>query len=453
MTEMKNRNADLISCTYMTDGVMMPFCKGCGHTHILRKLDDALHKLNLNPKDVCFVTDIGCIGLTDALFDKVHTVHTTHGRSTAFATGIALADSVLASKKLKTIVLIGDGGSMIGLLHIVNAALLNTDVTCIVANNFLFGMTGGQQSSFSPIDFITQTTPEGNMIPPIDICKVVDSCKAGFTARKISTDKDLPQVFADAISFDGFSLVEVLELCTEHATVKNDLKGNALADVAKKNEHELGNLKNDSSRKEFGKAYLEKFHSQEREFNLFSKFIEQEYDYYLKDKLQIIVAGSAGEKVQSSAGMLCQSAVKCGLFVTQKNDNPVTQGTGFSLSEVIISPHEIYFTAADSPDAVIIVSEDGLKECRRQKIFERVSDKTFFVIDESIELPFESNKVIKKNFRKICTPSKAAICAVEMLVEKLNPFPIQALKTTFKNKYGDDLESIFARLHESENLA
>lgn len=137
-------------CSYMTHGAVMPFCKGCGHSNILKKMNDALAMLNLDPKDVCLVTDIGCIGLADALFDKVHTVHTTHGRSTGFATGLAVADKVLASKRMKTVVLIGDGGSMIGLLHIVNAALMNVDVTVIVANNFLFGMTGGQYFRLLP---------------------------------------------------------------------------------------------------------------------------------------------------------------------------------------------------------------------------------------------------------------------------------------------------------------
>jgi pyruvate/2-oxoacid:ferredoxin oxidoreductase beta subunit len=91
------------SCTFMTEGAVMPFCKGCGHSNILNKLNNALGSLNLDPKDVCLVTDIGCIGLADALFDKVHTVHTTHGRSTGFATGIAVADKVLAEKRLKTV--------------------------------------------------------------------------------------------------------------------------------------------------------------------------------------------------------------------------------------------------------------------------------------------------------------------------------------------------------------
>ncbi|MEK7263666.1 MAG: hypothetical protein AAB071_04050 [Bacteroidota bacterium] len=72
--------------TFLAEQCSMPFCKGCGHSHILRKLNDALVQLHLQPEDVCIVSDIGCIGLADALFAVPHTVHTTHGRSTGFAT-------------------------------------------------------------------------------------------------------------------------------------------------------------------------------------------------------------------------------------------------------------------------------------------------------------------------------------------------------------------------------
>src|SRR3990172_12817785 len=122
---------------YLNDQVKFPFCKGCGHNNVLRRLNESLVALQLGVNDVALVTDIGCIGLADNLFKDIHTVHTTHGRSTAFATGIALADSVLENGKLKTIVLIGDGGAMIGLQHLVHAAMLNVDVTVIIFNNFI----------------------------------------------------------------------------------------------------------------------------------------------------------------------------------------------------------------------------------------------------------------------------------------------------------------------------
>ncbi|MCR4417214.1 MAG: thiamine pyrophosphate-dependent enzyme [Ignavibacteria bacterium] len=437
-------NIDInIECTYMTKGAQMPFCKGCGHSHILRKLDEALLKLKLNPEDICLVTDIGCIGLADYLFDKVHTVHTTHGRSTAFATGIALADKVLASKKLKTIVLIGDGGAMIGLLHIVNAALLNTDVTVIVADNFLFGMTGGQQSAFSPIDFITQTSPLGNIIPPLDLCKVAVSSKAQYVARKISTDKDLVDTLTEAISYNGFSLVEVLELCTEYAVEKNKLKGTDLIKIAENHEHQLGVIENKKERKEFSVSYIEKFFKSESDFNLFTNFISPDQntiDFNSKfgvDQIGIIISGSAGEKVQSSAAMLCQAAAQSGLFTTQKNDNPVTQGSGFSLSEVILSPDEIYYTGVDSPFAIIVVSIDGLKELKSQNIFEKVNDGTIIIYDESLDLPVQTKKMYKLPLRKLCGPDRAALGGIDVLLNLIEPFPLKNFHSLIEKRFGD----------------
>jgi len=121
----------------------MPYCKGCSHGLVVRALADALYATGLPPERLCLVSDIGCVGLIDRLFPTVHTVHTTHGRSTAFASGIAMADGVLEDGKLKVVVVIGDGGATIGLLHLVGAAQLNVDVTVIVHNNHLYGMTGG----------------------------------------------------------------------------------------------------------------------------------------------------------------------------------------------------------------------------------------------------------------------------------------------------------------------
>lgn len=427
----------IMDCTYMTEGAVMPYCKGCGHTIVTKKLNEALEKLKLPSKDVVLVTDIGCIGLIDALFDKVHTVHTTHGRSTAFATGIAVADKTVADKKLKTIVMIGDGGSMIGLLHIVNAALLNTDVTVLVANNFLFGMTGGQQSSFSPIDFITQTTPQGNIIPPLDICSVAVSAKAGYVARKIASDKDLSDAIAEAINYDGFSLVEVLELCTEHATTKNELKGTDLAKIADINGHQLGLIHNDNSRVEFGKEYSEKYLTQIKGFRLSDNIITQTDKHNLTSQISFFISGSAGEKVQSAAAILCEAAVRCGLFTSQKNDNPVTQGSGFSLSEVIISPEEIFFTGAEKPSVVILVSHEGLKEAIAQKVFERISEDSIIIADESLELPETNSKVIKLSLRKSCGAFKAALGAIDYYISNFNPFPGNVLHKIIEKKFGN----------------
>ena len=420
----------------MTYGAAMPFCKGCGHTNILKKLNDALEILKLDPADVCLVTDIGCIGLADALFDKVHTVHTTHGRSTGFATGIAAADKVLGGKKLKTIVLIGDGGSMIGLLHIVNAALMNVDVTVILANNFLFGMTGGQQSSLTPEHFVTITSPYGTMNPPLDICRIAEASKGGYIARKISTDKDLADIMAEAISFDGFSMVEILELCTEHGTKRNDLKGSKLAQIAEAEGHTIGIIKDDKSRQEFARKYYSELESQNPELKPLN-LITPAKEHSLSEAQGFIIAGSAGERIQSSAAMLCEASLKSGLEVTQKNDNPVTQGSGFSLSEVIISPVEVNYTGVSEADFVIITSENGLKELESQDIYKRVKKGTVFIIDESLELKKNASNVIKLPLRKMCSPDKAALGAIDYLIRKYEPFPHGFFGKRLETKFGE----------------
>lgn len=437
----------LDNCVYMTSDMAMPFCKGCGHNNILKKLNEALIQLKLDPKDVCLVTDIGCIGLADALFDKIHTVHTTHGRSTGFATGIAVADKVLAEKSLKTIVLIGDGGSMIGLLHIVNAALMNTDVTVIVANNFLFGMTGGQQSSLTPEHFVTITTPFGSMNPPLDICKIAEASKGGFIARKTSTDKDLTDTMARAISHDGFALIEVLELCTEHGTKRNDLKGNMLAKLAEAEGHMTGMLKESHDRKEFSIKYAEAVESHIGEMKQ-QKYIIPSDNHNLKQPVGVIISGSAGEKVQSSAGFLCQAAAGCGLTVTQKNDNPVTQGSGFSLSEVIISPEEINYTGVSEADFVIIVSEDGLKELRSQGIYNRLKKETVFIIDENIRLERSGLNPVSLPLRKLCGADKACLGAVDYYVRKYKPFEHKEFRKVIEKKFGD-----YSKIFKSEYYA
>ena len=187
-----------------------PYCKGCGHPLVLRALGEALARLAIAPANVAVVTDIGCVGLADGQIAGPHTIHTTHGRSTAFAAGLALADSVLGEGRLKPIVLIGDGGATIGINHLVSGALLNPDVTVLVHNNFLYGMTGGQSSAFTPVDFVTSTAPQGSFVPPLDLARVLLAARAPFVARKLSGDRDLVDVLERAIAHPGFAAVEIL---------------------------------------------------------------------------------------------------------------------------------------------------------------------------------------------------------------------------------------------------
>ena len=412
---------DTSPTTFLTEPCAMPFCKGCGHSHVIRKLNDALVKLQLDPAKVNLVSDIGCIGLADALFELPHSVHTTHGRSTAFATGIELADSVLRDSNLKTVVLIGDGGAMIGLLHLVNAALLNVDVTVLLCNNFLFGMTGGQNSAFSPLEFITPTTPRGNLIPPIDLCRVVEDAHAGFVARELATDHDLAGVIADAIAHPGFSLVEIVELCTEHGTSRNEISGKALREIIERSGQRFGMLKRSTERPEFGDAYRRKFPQVEISWSApAGSAVIAQSAHTLRNQMGLVIAGSAGERVQTAAGILCEAAARSGLYASQKNDNPVTQGSGFSLSEVCLGREEIEYTGIEHPDAVVVVSADGLSELTDKRLFERLKPESTLLIDASLTVPESAATVISLPFRSLCGPGKAASGAVACYLEKIH---------------------------------
>ena len=418
--------------SYLVDDPRFPFCKGCGHTNVLRRLNEALVSLQLSPEQVVLVTDIGCIGLADALFKEVHTVHTTHGRSTAFATGIALADSVLADNKLKTIVLIGDGGAMIGLQHLVHAAMLNVDVTVLICNNFVYGMTGGQGSSLTPECFVTATTPKGNIVPPVDMCEILKNSNAPFVARALATDQNLASLLQNAIQFKGFSAVEILELCTEYAVQQNDLTGKKLAEIAANHKWKLGMVNESDRRDTFEKRYRSV--NEPGVVGKAAASVQSIVPSSLKKPISIVLAGSAGEKVQSAAGILCQAAVNCGLQVTQKNDNPVTQGSGFSLSEIWLSPNEIHFTGIESPDFVIVTSEDGLREMRSQRTFEKLSQDSLVYIDDSLQ---ESGVNSRYPFRKRFGASRASIGALVLLTIQHDIVDKSVLQDVLKSKFGE----------------
>lgn len=428
-----------MTACYLVKDAPIPYCKGCGHNVVLRAFGEALEKLQLAPADIAVVTDIGCVGLADALLAAPHTVHTTHGRSTAFATGLGLADSVLGANKLKPIVMIGDGGAMIGINHLVNAALLNVDVTVLMHNNFLFGMTGGQNSAFSPMEFVTATTPGGNVVPPLDLARVLLASRASFVARKLTGDRDLSEVFARAIAHSGFAMVEILELCTGFATKSNPLTGTQLKQVAQKAGYDLGVMR-EERRATFGVGYKERI----REASAAGrKKLHSTVPIAAGTKAvqRLVLAGTAGEGVQTAAMLLGQAAMLCGLRITQKNDYPVTQGTGFSVSEVILSPDEILFTGIDKPDAVLVVSGDGEKELERSGVLGRVTEGTVVLVDTDVGMPELPCAIQRLPFRSVAGAKNAALASVAQWLDMTRAVPVEALWAVIEDRFPKTAES------------
>ncbi|ABR48785.1 thiamine pyrophosphate protein domain protein TPP-binding [Alkaliphilus metalliredigens QYMF] len=198
------------------------WCPGCGHGIIMRALAQAIDNLKLDKDKICLVSGIGCSSRAPGYMDY-NTLHTLHGRALAFATGVKLANP-----DLKVIVITGDGDcTAIGGNHLIHASRRNIDITTIVFNNNIYGMTGGQYSPTTPTNEFGTTAPFGNIDQPFDICKLVDAAGATFVGRGTAYHAiQLSKLIEQAIDHTGFSLVDAISTCPTYYGRKNN-KGSA----------------------------------------------------------------------------------------------------------------------------------------------------------------------------------------------------------------------------------
>ena len=394
----------------------LPFCKGCGHILVTSNCEKALAKIGYDPLDVVLVTDIGCHGIIDKSF-LTHTVHGLHGRSLAFAGGISMA---LASPEKKIIVFIGDGGATIGMQHLIGAAHYGLDMTVIVHNNMLYGMTGGQPSEFTPCGFKTPAQPGGSNKIGYDICNLVSEAGSSYTERVLGVG-DYSESLAKAFAIKGFSLVEVMEICTSYGVKSNP--GLKLSAVVKEAGLEVKVYENRKSR-----IYKDQAASKKESLLSEKKIIEINFSSELKRKYSIQISGSAGEGVQSAAEFLAKAAMKTGLYVTKKGSYPVTVGIGYSSADLILSSEPVKYTGISKPDVLIITSNDGLsysKETARQ-----MKDGTL-LIDDQLQTPETGAKVVKLPFRSKAGNRYCALYSLFWLINSTKTIPPEAMQQVF----------------------
>jgi len=192
-----------------TDRLPHIWCPGCGHGIIFKALLRAIDSLEIEKDDVMLVSGIGCASRLPGYAD-FNTLHTTHGRALPFATGIKVM-----KPKLNVIVTSGDGDAVaIGGNHFIHTCRRNVDMTLIIFNNSIYGMTGGQVSPTTPFSSFASTAPYGNLSHHFDFVKLADAAGATFVARATTYHvKLLEKVIRQGVEHKGFSVVEVLEDC------------------------------------------------------------------------------------------------------------------------------------------------------------------------------------------------------------------------------------------------
>ncbi len=185
------------------------WCSGCGIGSIMGAIIRSVHELKINKNNVALVSGIGCSSRMPIYMD-FNTLHTTHGRALPFATGIKMV-----RPDMKVIVVSGDGdGLAIGGNHFIHACRRNIDITLVIINNYIYGMTGGQVSPTTPLGSYAHTAPYGCIDPPFDAVKVASGAGASYVARASNYHiVQAAKYIKKAIGHKGFSMVEVMSNC------------------------------------------------------------------------------------------------------------------------------------------------------------------------------------------------------------------------------------------------
>jgi len=197
------------------------WCSGCGHGIVLNGLIRAVEKLGMSRNEMVMVSGIGCSSRISGYMD-FHTLHTIHGRALAFATGVKLS-----KPELNVIVPMGDGDALsIGGNHFIHAARRNIDITAIVMNNRIYGMTGGQYSPLSGPGIMATTAPYSNIDQGFDVVEMAKAAGATFVARTTTYHvQQMADIIRAAVLHEGFSVVEVMSQCPTYFGRKNKQGG------------------------------------------------------------------------------------------------------------------------------------------------------------------------------------------------------------------------------------
>lgn len=195
------------------------WCWGCGDGVILKATIRAIDKMGWDMNNVCVVSGIGCSGRFSSYID-CNTVHTTHGRTIAYATGIKLANP-----KVNVIVVAGDGDALaIGGNHTIHGCRRNINLNFILINNFIYGLTNSQISPTTPQGMWCVSAQNGNIDPTFNASNLAIGAGASFVARESMIDpKKLEKILVKSFEHKGFSFVEVLSNCHINLGRKNKM--------------------------------------------------------------------------------------------------------------------------------------------------------------------------------------------------------------------------------------
>ncbi|KPJ78851.1 MAG: 2-oxoglutarate synthase [Deltaproteobacteria bacterium SG8_13] len=405
------------------------FCPGCSHDRITGALDQAFQKLGLAGSQVAIVSDIGCSGLFDTFF-HTHALHGLHGRALTYAAGIKLA-----RPGLQVVVTMGDGGQGIGGAHLLAACRRNLNLTMLVLNNFNFGMTGGQFSVTTPSEARVGSGFLNQLEKPLDICQVARSAGAAYVKRCSSYQSGLADDIAEAIAFEGFSLVDIWGICPGRYSRQNPLTPKIIAESMAAMPPADGVVE-ENRRPEYGSVYRKTAKGQK---TVHPPHVEQQFQPPGTGRHEILLLGNAGQRIITAGEILCLAGMTAGLQATQKNEYNITVLRGPSVCEVILSSDRISFTGLGQPDVVIVLSREGVD--RRKSLFAELHPQSLVLKATDTQIPDCSGAVHLLDFKKMgVKPADRALASLAVLAKAGKIIDIEMLKAALWLRFTDKVQ-------------
>jgi pyruvate/2-oxoacid:ferredoxin oxidoreductase beta subunit len=385
--------------------------------------------MGLRGEEIVIVSDIGCSGLFDTFFNT-HAFHGLHGRALTYATGLKMAQP-----DLHVIVTMGDGGLGIGGAHVLSSCRRNLDLTLLVLNNFNFGMTGGQFSATTPSTAQVGSGFLNRLEFPFDICRIAASAGAAYVKRCSGFAKNLWQEIENAVRFDGFSILDIWGICPGRYTKRNKLTSKIIEESLAK----MPPIKNpvpENQREEYGRHYKALADGQKQVPP--PKKMMPQFDPIERKRMDVVILGSAGQRIITAGEILCLAGLAAGFQTTQKNEYNITVLRGPSITEVILSPQAIGYTGIERPDVILALSQEGVD--RRKHLFDSLDHSVLILQAPGVLIPSRKAEIFQANFKsqKIKT-TDYALAALIVLAKMNRVIHLEMLKTALKYKFKNNI--------------
>lgn len=349
------------------------WCPGCGHGIITQACMRACVEMGFAKDEVYAVSGIGCSARTPAYLD-FNAVQTTHGRAVSFATGMKMF-----RPEKQVFLMLGDGDcASIGGNHFIHGCKRNIDLTVVVLNNFIYGMTGGQVSPTTPYKSRTTTTAYGNVDDPLDICGVAIAAGATFVARSTAYHANqLPGLIKRGFRNKGMSVIEILSPCPTGFGGRNGYKSVIeMYDELRDNAVPVEKARGMSEEELRGKIVTGVLHSKPRPEYIDKYFSmvdgitddggldsldagDYEAEPLTAPRYEMRLTGSGGQGLLLAGIIMSEAMVRQGKNAVHTQSYGVEARGGASRSEVVISDKDINFPEVSAPDMLLAMTQES----------------------------------------------------------------------------------------------